>query len=774
MDGKIELSEVQSILNSSKIGFTDMFPLSAISSGVLLENNSVNRDSLVDLTMLKNVTWTTVLEEPNIKSSYNSTNTWVNNSGKRTSSVESVQQVRNGFNGSSTVHSKTDTITTESTTSTSSTTVTSQTNQQTSIIPYMRQRRIYFTASGLRPNAIIYATFDGEDVTQYVTQIYGNKLSGKKLQASQNGFLIGFFDLPAGRFKTGERKLAFTDSLDPLVAPTTTAEGTYTAVGFKNEITTTNQYNTVTTTQKHINIVEEDKTYTRRNSIAASGGRDPVAQSFTCSTVDAANGIYVKSIELYFFEVDLNDEVMVEIRGVTNGYPNSSLLYDYSWTKKAGVDIKASVNGSVSTKFEFYTPIFLPSNAEYCFVVLCNTTKTSIWCSELGKKAFLPTDYTEPTGELISKQPYLGSMFISQNSTTWTAEQTKDVKFKINRCKFKNSGNLKLVNSSTKDIYRYPFTKVLPANSLKFTEGSKEVTLYIEGHGWVFDDNFTIYLGDDVEAKLFGILKSEISGIPLKVKNYTPTYVTFDVKTAAIGTGSAGGTSSYVNGWVNAFSAVQLLSNDIMLDNTSIGYLMKGRTQSNYENMNETEYDLGPDEIIDLKQVFVTKSDKDGGISINCPMTTNDVNISPMLNINALGIETHFNIINNVDYFDENGNKNKDSSPAKYVQKTVNLVNPANELKVFFESNLPSGTSAFVYYKVGNTQIDTETEWKKINPDAGSLIYSDNENEYRTQEFTLNTDTYTWDTFKVMIVLTSSNRVLTPKIKNYRAIALNV
>ena len=196
----------------------------------------------------------------------------------------------------------------------------------------------------------------------------------------------------------------------------------------------------------------------------------------------------------------------------------------------------------------------------------------------------------------------------------------------------------------------------------------------MEGHGWVFDDTFTIYLGDDVATKLFGILKSEISGIPLKVKNYTPTYVTFDVKTSAAGTGSAGGTSSYVNGWVNAFSAVQLLSNDIMLDNTSIGYLMKGRTQSNYENMNETEYDLGPDEIVDLKQIFVTKQDKDGGITVNCPMTTTDTNISPMLNINALGIETHFNIINNVDYFDENGNLNKDASPSNMFKKQLILL----------------------------------------------------------------------------------------------------
>ena len=250
MDGKIELTEVQSVLNSSKIEFSNMFPLNAITSGVLLQNNNVQRTNLVDLSTLKNITWTTVLEEPNIKGSYNSTNTWVNNSGKRSSSVETVQKRPNSIGFSDFTHQKTDTITTESTVSNSTTTITSQTTQQTSIIPYMRTRRIYFTASGLRPNAIIFAKFDGEDVTEYITQIYGNNQSGKKLQASQNGFLIGFFDLPAGRFKTGARNLVFTDSDNPNVAPTTEAIGTYTAVGFKNEITTTTTYNTVTNIQK--------------------------------------------------------------------------------------------------------------------------------------------------------------------------------------------------------------------------------------------------------------------------------------------------------------------------------------------------------------------------------------------------------------------------------------------------------------------------------------------------------------------------------------------
>ena len=37
---------------------------------------------------------------------------------------------------------------------------------------------------------------------------------------------------------------------------------------------------------------------------------------------------------------------------------------------------------------------------------------------------------------LISQQPYLGSMFKSQNGSTWTPEQNEDVKFNINRAKF--------------------------------------------------------------------------------------------------------------------------------------------------------------------------------------------------------------------------------------------------------------------------------------------------------------------------------------------------
>ena len=40
------------------------------------------------------------------------------------------------------------------------------------------------------------------------------------------------------------------------------------------------------------------------------------------------------------------------------------------------------------------------------------------------------------TNDFIDQQPYAGSLFKSQNNSTWTTDQMKDLKMTINRCKF--------------------------------------------------------------------------------------------------------------------------------------------------------------------------------------------------------------------------------------------------------------------------------------------------------------------------------------------------
>ena len=52
-----------------------------------------------------------------------------------------------------------------------------------------------------------------------------------------------------------------------------------------------------------------------------------------------------------------------------------------------------------------------------------------MWIARLGEED------TGGTG-IISKQPYAGVFFKSQNASTWTADQMEDMKFEIYRAQF--------------------------------------------------------------------------------------------------------------------------------------------------------------------------------------------------------------------------------------------------------------------------------------------------------------------------------------------------
>ena len=53
------------------------------------------------------------------------------------------------------------------------------------------------------------------------------------------------------------------------------------------------------------------------------------------------------------------------------------------------------------------------------------STKYSVFISRIGESDLL-------TDEFISQQPYLGSLFKSQNASTWEPSQWEDLKFVIN------------------------------------------------------------------------------------------------------------------------------------------------------------------------------------------------------------------------------------------------------------------------------------------------------------------------------------------------------
>jgi hypothetical protein len=128
------------------------------------------------------------------------------------------------------------------------------------------------------------------------------------------------------------------------------------------------------------------------------------------------------------------------------------------------------------------------------------------------------------------------------------------------------------------------------------------------------------------------------------------------------------------------------------------------------------------------------------------------------------------NIVNNTSFLDVNGNTQALSSPAAYVQRTVQLETPSNELRVIVDANMPAGTSINAYYKVSQTTISDDDPWLKL-PVDGNLVYTDNPDEFREQKFIMQFPNE-YSTFKVMIQMVSSDPVRVPRIKNYRALAL--
>ena len=82
------------------------------------------------------------------------------------------------------------------------------------------------------------------------------------------------------------------------------------------------------------------------------------------------------------------------------------------------------------------------------------------------------------SGQVISGQPYAGSLFKSQNASTWTAEQTDDLKF-----------NLKVANFTTNTAANVIFenqhlpAQLLKDNSVETYSNQSFVRLYVYSHG---------------------------------------------------------------------------------------------------------------------------------------------------------------------------------------------------------------------------------------------------------------------------------------------------
>jgi hypothetical protein len=158
---------------------------------------------------------------------------------------------------------------------------------------------------------------------------------------------------------------------------------------------------------------------------------DPLAQSFL---VEDSTGVFLTRCDVFFRSKDDTDiPVTFQIRTMQGGFPTRKVL-PFSEIILEPNQVSTSGDGSVATSFVFKAPVYLEGGQEYCVCIASNSTKYSVYICRIGENDLL-------TQTFISNQPTLGSLFKSQNASTWEPSQWEDLKFTLYRADFIQSGS---------------------------------------------------------------------------------------------------------------------------------------------------------------------------------------------------------------------------------------------------------------------------------------------------------------------------------------------
>jgi hypothetical protein len=373
----------------------------------------------------------------------------------------------------------------------------------TSSIPYMRPITVSVAADGMRQGMPIKAYFDGFEVTLTAEGSNWIDVGSGRPKIDNSGQFRGSFSIPAGTITTGTKGFTLVDD-----ANTSSGTTTFTSSGILE--TRQQTITTVRGVEEVRTIVSQTQPLTNPISTTTSSTAtiwlDPIAQSFL---VDSPGGAFLSSIEVFFRKKPTNPTdieylpITLYIVSMENGYPTQKIIPFSKVTLSPG-DVSASETPSEgSTIFQFSDPIYVEDGTEYAVVLFSNSRGYEAWTSVLGEQdrfsesvspvpirnsgirdsatrdlfreqTFITSDGqvtastldeislpatvnvesgirgTNIPGTGIAEQPYLGSFFRSQNSSTWTADQMTDLTFRIRKFLFPISSEQTIVFRDSK------------------------------------------------------------------------------------------------------------------------------------------------------------------------------------------------------------------------------------------------------------------------------------------------------------------------------------
>jgi|TARA_R100000030_G_scaffold95512_1_gene83009 hypothetical protein len=162
---------------------------------------------------------------------------------------------------------------------------------------------------------------------------------------------------------------------------------------------------------------------------------DPLAQSFAVTDESG----FISSVDLWFQQKDEFQPITVEIRPMELGLPTDRLLGSNATVDvfPDSINVSADANDSAYTRVTFPSPVFVERGREYAIVILSPFTNNYYaWLARMGEQTIETKNLPDSESVVYSRQYVGGSLFKSQNGTTWTADQLDDLKFRVNKCSF--------------------------------------------------------------------------------------------------------------------------------------------------------------------------------------------------------------------------------------------------------------------------------------------------------------------------------------------------
>lgn len=571
---------------------------------------------------------------------------------------------------------------------------------------------------------------------------------------------------------------------------------------------------------------------------------DPLAQTFSLNAGADVPGAFVTSIDVFLRSVPettsqyANVDIQLQIRNVIAGVPERDMISNQHRVYKSAASCRTALTGMVTTNltsvlahpvtFTFDEPIYLANGVDYAMVLISD-------CDEY--EAYVASTYDPVLGsesKRVSKQPATGSLFLSQNGSTWTPKQNQDLAYRIYTAKFKTSG--------AANFYSQPCEKFLHNRPNTLSVDLNSNTRFRVAHM-----NHGLGQGDFVNME--GITETAYRGVDWSIIQAAANVVVDPDQQGyyvALASGAFTSKGSFGNAAIQTnraqpFDQATMMFVDDQFENTSIKYkgsFVSGLSWAEIDRTGEVGEDprfdidnnpipLGndvthffnkPRYLGNTEQVFKSISPinaNSASVVIGAEFVTNQrstfggVNavtaialgfmsdVTPLIDTQTIGMTVLNNIIDNqVDSANEvavaaTRNKPADwvsetsplsgSSPSKHITKVVQLTQGSGGLRVFIDAYVPPLANIVVYYRTGEQSDEDlyKKSWTEINSENSPLkntwVANETTQKYNEYKYLIGGQNGTlpdFVSFQLKVVMKTSNTCQSPILNSLRAIAL--